>query len=226
MENWENWENSKEYNQRIHEEFIQKTNSIPELKELRDYVEANAFGFGERSFYWMWKLIVDEMPQTFTFLEIGVFRGQTLALIKLLAKLSGKKVKVYGITPLDTTDGHWESDYKKDISDLHKLFRLPQPTIIKGLSTDESIIQVMSEKTFDLVYIDGGHSYEVALSDLKNYGKLATKYLVIDDCANDLDMPFGYFQGIQSVTNAVNDYIPTTNLKFQYNVMHNKIFKP
>jgi hypothetical protein len=220
-----NWENSKEWNQKIADEFTQKTNSIPELKQLRDYVEAHAFGFGERAFYWMWKLIVDEMPQSFTFLEIGVFRGQTLALIKLLAKLSGKKVKVYGITPLDSTDGHWESNYKQDIIDLHKLFKLPLPNIIKGLSTDEKIIEQVCDKKFDLVYIDGGHSFDVAYSDLLNYGKIADKYLVIDDCANDLDMPFGFFQGIQSVTDAVNKYIPNTDLKFQFNVIHNKVFK-
>ncbi len=217
------WSNTEEYNRDIHNQFIEKVNAVPELKELRDFVEQNAFGFGERSFYWMWKLIVDDMPDNFTFLEIGVFRGQTLALIQLLAKMAGKTVNVVGITPLDTTDGHWDSDYEADINLIHYKFGLEQPTIIKGLSTDPEIINFVKQSTFDIVYIDGGHSYEVAKSDIEHYAPLATKYLVIDDCANDLNIPFGMFAGIDSVTKAVND--SEINQKFLFNIVHNKVFK-
>jgi hypothetical protein len=220
--------NTQEWNRAIHEEFCNKTNEVLQLKELRDFIETNAFGFGERSFYWMWKLIVDELPDNFTFLEIGVFRGQTLALIKLLAKLAGKKCTVYGVTPLDSTDGHWESDYAADIKLLHSKFKLAQPKIIKGLSTDENIIKLTNNK-YNIVYIDGGHEYEIIKSDLKNYPQMATDYLVIDDCANKFQIPFGMFAGIESVSNAVDEFLPpyTNNESFIYlgNIVHNRIWR-
>lgn len=206
----------------LHNYYCQKTNEVPELKALRDFVEQKAFGFGERSFYWMWKLIVDELPDHFSLLEIGVFRGQTLALVQMLAQLAGKTCSVYGVTPLDTTDGHWESDYKSDIHFLHNYFALNQPTIIEGLSTEPEIIEAVKVlKSFDVVYIDGGHTYDVAKSDIIEYAPLAKQYLVIDDCCNDLDIPFGMFPGIQSVTDAVRDTIETPH---SYNVVHNKVW--
>jgi hypothetical protein len=206
----------------LHNYYCQKTNEVPELKALRDFVEQKAFGFGERSFYWMWKLIVDELPDHFSLLEIGVFRGQTLALVQMLAQLAGKTCSVYGVTPLDTTDGHWESDYKSDIHFLHNYFALNQPTIIEGLSTEPEIIEsVKVLKSFDVVYIDGGHTYDVAKSDIIEYAPLAKQYLVIDDCCNDLDIPFGMFPGIQSVTDAVRDAIETPH---SYSVVHNKVW--
>jgi hypothetical protein len=206
----------------LHNYYCQKTNEVPELKALRDFVEQKAFGFGERSFYWMWKLIVDELPDHFSLLEIGVFRGQTLALVQMLAQLAGKTCSVYGVTPLDTTDGHWESDYKSDIHFLHNYFALNQPTIIEGLSTEPEIIEAVKVlKSFDVVYIDGGHTYDVAKSDIINYAPLAKQYLVIDDCCNDLDIPFGMFPGIQSVTDAVIETIETPH---SYSVVHNKVW--
>jgi len=206
----------------LHNYYCQKTNEVPELKALRDFVEQKAFGFGERSFYWMWKLIVDELPDHFSLLEIGVFRGQTLALVQMLAQLAGKTCSVYGVTPLDTTDGHWESDYKSDIHFLHNYFALNQPTIIEGLSTEPEIIEAVKVlKSFDVVYIDGGHTYDVAKSDIIEYAPLAKQYLVIDDCCNDLDIPFGMFPGIQSVTDAVRDTIETPH---SYSVVHNKVW--
>lgn len=219
---------TSEFHNTLHEGFCGKTNAVPELKELRDYVEQNIFGFGERSFYHMWSLIIDEMPQRFSFLEIGVFRGQVTCLIKLLAKLKGKTCEVVGITPLDSTDGHWESDYAKDIQRIHDDFNVDQPTIVKGLSTDMEVYKQVRGRMFDLVYIDGGHTYEVVYADLRNYAPLASKYLVVDDCANKMKIPNGMFAGIEPVSRAVDEYLPpfTANAMFEYyfNVVHNRIW--
>jgi len=194
------------------------------LKELRDYVEQNGYGFGERAFYWMWKLLVDDMPKRFSFLEIGVYKGQHLALIKLLAKMSKRTVQVHGITPLDSTDGYPEYDYLKDIHDLHRAFKLPLPIIFKGLSTDPTILEEIYPK-YDIIYIDGGHSYDVVKYDLETYSPRATKYVVTDDSANSLNLPEGMFKGHQSVTKAVDEWLPCSNFVEKFNVVHNRIFK-
>src|SRR5208283_3310460 len=59
---------------------------LPEpLRNHRTFFETGGRGFGERSFHVMWFLLFREFaPQNF--LEIGVFRGQTLSLAALLAR--------------------------------------------------------------------------------------------------------------------------------------------
>lgn len=225
-----NWEDTPEHHTSVNNSFAENVNSCDWLKSHRDFVEANAFGFGERSFHWFWKLLVDEMPTDFKFLEIGIFRGQSLSFIKMLASASGRSVQRYGVTPLDSTDGHWESDYRADIERIHEEFFIPKDyELIVGLSTDLPIIQqAFKVSPFDIVYIDGGHTEEVIDSDLKYYAPMVKRggYLVVDDCCNDLHMKFGYFQGIQPVTDAVNEYMANNNeFEFLFNVVHIKVFK-
>ncbi len=104
--------------------FKENVNSDPVLKDHRDVVEHYGFGYGDRPLHWAWKLIVDAMPDQFSFCEIGVFQGQILSLVKLLANNSGKASKIVGITPLNTTGDryqpkHAEVDYVVRIGQLH-----------------------------------------------------------------------------------------------------------
>jgi len=226
------WKDQREIHQWLNETFTSKVNEDPELKAFRDFVEGNndtpvkIFGFGERSFLWLWKLIIDEMPDKFKFLEIGVFRGQVIALARLLADRDKKAATITGITPLDSTGGHWGSDYASDIRYLHDYFKLQQPTIIKGLSTDEGVVRIAKDE-YDIIYIDGGHEYEVAKSDIINYSPMVKEggYLVIDDCANKYDLPYGYFRGIESVSRAVDEVLPNEQFKEIFSVVHNRVFQ-
>lgn len=214
-------------------DYTAKVNADPFLKSYRDWIEANAFGFGERCFLWMWKRIIDEMPEDFTFLEIGVFRGQILAIVEYLATRSGKFVERYGITPLDSSDGHWESDYLSDIMQLHEQFKIDKLfVLLKGSSTEHRIIELARSKPeLNILYIDGGHAYDVVRSDIEHYAPLVKPggYLVIDDCNNRLDMPYGYFRGLESVSKAVDEVFPpfTTNEDWEYigSVVHNRILR-
>jgi SAM-dependent methyltransferase len=225
------WQNSVEYNKAIHEEFCRKVNEVPELKELRDFVESYVYGFGERSFYWMWKLIVDDLPDNFRFLEIGVFKGQVLALIRKLAIMSNLKAEIYGVTPLDTSGGMWEGDYSEYIQKIHDLYALPYPDLFVGMSTDKEILAQASQIMYDVVYIDGGHDEATVEFDITNYSKLVRVggYLVIDDCCNAFAMPFGYFTGIGEVSKVVDRMLPplgqNDDFKFLFNVVHNRVYK-
>ena len=211
-------------------DYTDKVNADQELKAYRDWIEANIFGFGERCFIWMWNDIVARMPQEFTFMEIGVFRGQILALVSLLAERHGKKVRRIGITPLDTTDGHWESDYEADIKKLHHTFNIANDYELITLdSTNPVAINLASKNPPDVLYIDGGHTYEVVKSDLTYYLPILKVggTLVIDDCNNAIPMPWGYFQGIQSVSLAVDEVLPregsTEYWKHELNLVHNRV---
>ena len=211
-------------------DYTDKVNADKELKAYRDWIEANAFGFGERCFLWMWNEIVKKMPDEFTFMEIGVFRGQILAIVSLLAERHGKKVRRIGITPLDTSDGHWESDYEADIIRLHDEFDLTADyELIRLDSTNPNAIKLASQNPPDVLYIDGGHTYEVVKSDLTHYLPILKVggTLVIDDCNNAIPMPWGYFQGIQSVSIAVDEVLPregsTEYWKHELNLVHNRV---
>ena len=50
-------------------------NQYPFLEAHMKYVSQKRLGFVAPACHWMWKLLVDEMPSTFHFLEIGVFKG-------------------------------------------------------------------------------------------------------------------------------------------------------
>lgn len=211
-------------------EYTDKVNADKELKAYRDWIEANAFGFGERCFLWMWNEIVAKMPDEFIFMEIGVFRGQILGLVSLLAERHGKKVRRIGITPLDTSDGHWESDYEADIIRLHDVFNIKDDyELIRLDSTNPNAIKLAGQNSPDVLYIDGGHTYEVVKSDLNNYLPILKigGTLVIDDCNNAIPMPWGYFQGIQSVSLAVDEVLPregsTEYWKHELNLVHNRV---
>jgi len=137
------------------------------------------------------------------------------------------KADITGITPLDSTGDHWESDYAADIKLLHTTFKLKQPKIIKGLSTDPEIIAEAGKKEYDIIYIDGGHSYDVAKSDVYLYSSFVKVggYLVIDDCCHKYNLPDGYFKGIEDVSRAVDELLPNEYYKELFSVVHNRVFQ-
>jgi hypothetical protein len=226
------WVDTPDFHSFIKESFTDFVNNEPKLKKHRDFVEGNAFGFGERCFGWLYKLMVDEMPNEFKFLEIGIFRGSTLSLFKLLADISSKKVKRYGVSPMDSSDGHWDSDYFADVVTIHQQFNLKKDyTIYHGSSTDAKIIEKSkSTEQYDILYIDGSHKYEDVVSDLANYPQMVKQgsYLLIDDACNDMKMEWGFFQGIEPVTRAVLEWEKTEigqEFEFVFNVIHNRLYK-
>jgi hypothetical protein len=217
------WQDNVETHAKIHHHFCDMVNATPSLKEYRDWIEANIFGFGERSFLWMWKLILDTLPPDASLLEIGVFRGQILGLWRMLAP----EATITGITPLDSTDGHWTSDYAADIKLLHETFGLEQPEIIKGLSTDPAIQEIASRQQYDVIYVDGGHDFSTAYGDVYTYSSFVKVggYLVVDDCAHKYNLPDGMFKGIESVSKAVDQLLPNDYYKEIFSVAHNRVFR-
>lgn len=226
------WKNDAETQKQLHEGFVEKVNSIDKLNDHRTFVEQNIFGFGERSFHWLWHLVVQELPKNFTFLEIGVLKGQTLSLVKMLADMQGKKVKRYGVTPLSSEGGVWESDYKADIEMIHDLFDLEKDyKILQGLSEDPAIIEQAKKLKLDVLYIDGGHEERHITNDIVEYSPMVKPggFMVIDDCCNSFSMPFGYFQGIQAVTSVVDRMLPpathSDEWEFVFSVVHNRVYR-
>ncbi|MEO6181774.1 MAG: hypothetical protein ABIP71_01450, partial [Verrucomicrobiota bacterium] len=87
-----------------------------DLKQHRAYFSKSGRGFGEDAFHVMWFLLFREFRPP-NFLEIGVYRGQTLSLAGLLQQKNGLKPAVAGISPFQSA-GDSVSRYRKDVDYL------------------------------------------------------------------------------------------------------------
>lgn len=222
------WADFPEFHKAVHEHYTECVNNDLRLNDHRTYIENRVFGMGERSFWWLWKLLLEELPENPKLLEIGVFKGATMSLWKLLRPDSD----CYGVTPLDGRGTGWtEDDYFAHITNIHHDFGLQMPTLYVGGSAEPEMVE-LSQNTapYTVVYVDGDHSEAGALSDLVNYAPMVDSggWLVIDDAACRTAQPWGYFQGIQSVCDALATWERSEMAKdfeFQFNVVHLMCYK-
>ena len=140
-------------------------NSLPDqIKQHRFYFSKNKRGFGEEAFHAMWYYL-SERYSLRNFLEIGVYRGQTLSLVALIQMLSKKKQKVTGISPLknigDSLSTYVDIDYRSDILSNFKIFNLNAPKIVEAYSTDPVAKETIESMPWDCIFIDGSHEYEI-----------------------------------------------------------------
>jgi predicted O-methyltransferase YrrM len=139
------------------------------LKAHRDFFQIAGRGFGEDAFHVMWWLLFRRLrPERF--LEIGVYRGQSLSLAALLQRELGIDGTVTGISPF-LPSGDAVSSYREDVDYLADTkanfahFELPEPELVRAFSTDEAAVERMQREAWDAIYIDGNHDYEVAKAD-------------------------------------------------------------
>jgi hypothetical protein len=140
-----------------------------ELRLHRQYFSQSARGFGEDAFHVMWWLVFNELRPK-NFLEIGVYRGQTISLIALLSKMSHFNCDVCGISPFSAA-GDSVSVYSTAISYYEdtltnfQYFNLSMPRLCRAYSTDELARKLIESQLWDCIYIDGNHDYQIAKYD-------------------------------------------------------------
>jgi len=168
------------------------------------------------------------MNYTPKLMEIGVFKGQSLALWSAIRP----DALITGVSTF-APSGDVTFDFtEKDTEFLFDQFSLNKDklNLVKGDSMDADIIHSV-RNAYDLIYIDGGHEYDVCLSDLRNYAPMVKVggYLVVDDCCNNTQVPNGWFGGIVTVTNAVRDYMAEdkedVKFKFLFSLVHIRVFR-
>lgn len=161
----------------------------PEIRAHRLYFRNNQLGFGENPFHVMWFLLFREFKPS-NFLEIGVFRGQTISLAALCGRLLNSHCEVYGISPFsvagDSVSRYCSDvDYYDDTLANFDYFALPHPQLLRAYSTDPAAAELISSKVWDIIYIDGNHDYEIARKDWELCSVHVKKdgLIVLDDAA-------------------------------------------
>jgi len=160
-----------------------------ELRRHREYFTRGGQSFGEDAFHTLWFLLFREFRPA-SFLEIGVFRGQSLSLAALLTREFKRDCFVQGVSPFSMA-GDAVSKYRRDVdyySDTlnnFSHFNLPAPALLKAYSTDPEAARLIAARLWDIIYIDGCHDYEVARQDWDLCAKnLASAGLIILDDAS------------------------------------------
>lgn len=223
-------EGNYDKNHIIYNEFTNNLNRIPVFYEHFN----KTHGFGELAFSWNWNLIIKEMPSNFKFLEIGVYKGRLLSLIKLISVIQNKDCTIYGVTPLDNIgdkySGYDNDNYYQAIKNGFNNLRLNMDNvkIIKGLSQDTDVLEkVKDEGLYDIIFIDGSHDYEVVCQDIINYIPFLKKggYLVMDDSSLYIENPGGQFKGHPDVGRAIIDVLDKDErMKELYACGHNRVW--
>ncbi len=220
----------------LYRAFTDAVQAHPALRRHRDHVEQNGLGFGDRAFHWLWKLLVDAMPDPFRFLEIGVYKGQVLSLVGMLAMHARKDAYTFGITPLSEAGDKYTTyatdDYAGIIEGLQTWSGVPlsrQARILHGSSTDDAVKALCRTLApFDMVYIDGCHDFHAVASDLIVYGELLKPggYLVMDDASVALRLPPGLWPGHPDVSEACRKVLgPDPRFVELCAVGHNRVWR-
>ena len=245
------YQNTAHYNESIHKEFEQEFLNISWLSNHRFYCEENNLGFGDRSFHYMWYLLLQNVCSEFKnpqILEIGVYKGQILSAWALIAQKLGLDVSITGISPLmgnswwhkirdlkfvdfikDWQSGNFynQEDYYTIIKQLFEKFDIDINSInlIKGFSIDELVLSQVRKTEFHIIYIDGDHRYEGVLQDINNYAPLIVEngFLVMDDASYFLPGKT-YHKGHKSVSKACS-IIPDMGFTNVLNIGHNSVFQ-
>jgi hypothetical protein len=174
---------------------------------------------GDHAFHYMWWLICQQMPESFKFLEIGVYRGQVTSWVSLCAERLVKSAYVMGITPEEL----------EPIYALHIHFDSVLPSLLREKSQSEkAFMWAHGHSPFDIVYIDGSHAYGDVVSDINNYGNMLRKdgLLVMDDASCYLNMPPHIWTGHNDVAMAVRDTLEgSPEYKHLMAIGHNRIFR-
>jgi predicted O-methyltransferase YrrM len=202
------------------------------LRDHRAYFSRHGRGFGEDAFHTMWWLLFRRFSIV-NFLEIGVYRGQTLTLAATIQRELGINGTVVGISPFEAARDS-VSSYRQDVDYLADTranfahFNLAEPVLVRAYSTDEEALAMMRSRQWDCIYIDGSHEEEIAAKDWQNSAAAVKTggLVVLDDAAlkTSYEAPVFGFKGHPGPSN-IAERIDRNRFREILQVGHNRVFQ-
>jgi len=186
-------------------------------------------------------------------LEIGVFKGQVISLWSLLMREFHLQLELTAITPLkgnpvtasrisrklrywfspkfreEVRNGNFypSEDYELAIKNLFSAFQLDFDSVHfeRGFSNNPDILSSLRDKHFEIIYIDGDHTYDGVMSDFKNFGPKVPfgGWIIVDD-ASLYNPGTAFWKGHEAVSRAC-DCLPELGFTNILNIGHNRIFQ-
>lgn len=207
--------------------------SFPEtLRRHRAYFGKEGRGFGEDAFHVMWWMLF-EKARPRRFLEIGVYRGQTLSLASMLQRMFAIEGAVVGISPFSPSGDAVSTyptdvDYLRDTKANFSAFDLPEPELVQAFSTDKAATDRIRRQAWDIMYIDGNHDYEIAKADWNMCREAVCRggLIVLDDSAlaTDFTAPRFATAGHPGPSRVAAE-IEETSFREILRVGHNRVFQ-
>ena len=202
------------------------------LYNHRSYFAKSGRGFGEDSFHVMWWMLLRNLRPV-SFLEIGVYRGQTLSLVSLLQRQLRIEGSVVGISPFlpagDAVSNYCvDIDYLADTLKNFEHFELPAPELLKAYSTDEIAVRRIQDTVWDAIYIDGNHDYEIAKQDWETCASSVRVggVIILDDSALSTNYrPPAFATGGHPGPSRIADEIDKSRFIEILQVGHNRVFQ-
>jgi len=167
-------------------------------EQIQDYINANyeesyrilqdvESSIKERKFHQQIHILYDLInfleKEDINYMEIGSYVGTSANLV-----LTNSKVKkITCVDPLNLSKSHFHGNTNQEQTLRNNLSKFPTErySIIRGFSTEQRVIEMFDNKTehFDLLFIDGDHSYQAVLDDFKNYKHCVKSggFIVFDD---------------------------------------------
>ena len=194
-----------------YEEFRFKYFFLPKkFRQHRNFFKQHGRGFGEDAFHAAWRHLFREF-RPINCLEIGVYRGQTISLWKMIQLDLNIEGTVSGLSPLndsgDAVSSYPNLDYYQDISSNFMHFNLDLPVLIRGYSNETNIKNSFAKNFYDLVYIDGAHDFDTVLNDYRFALEIVKEGGLV--CFDDSSLNFknqGKFQGHPGPSKVVTEY--------------------
>jgi hypothetical protein len=119
-----------------------------------------------------------------------------------------------------------KADYNANVNHIFRTFSLQdaEVTLVKGYSQDDHVRRQVAGRSFDIVYIDGGHRLDEVSADLRFYAPLVRHhgYLVVDDASCNLPGTT-FWKGHASVSRAVEDW-GALGFANVLNIGHNRVY--